>query len=38
MLKTAGAAVSLHWEPSGHQLTPGDVTAARAWFAGEATA
>lgn len=38
MLKTAGAAVSLHWEPSGHQLTPGDVTAARAWLAGEATA
>lgn len=38
MLQTAGAAVSLHWEPSGHQLTPGDVTAARAWLAGEATA
>lgn len=38
MLETAGAAVSLHWEPSGHQLTPGDVTAARAWLAGEATA
>jgi phospholipase/carboxylesterase/glyoxalase family protein len=36
MLTTAGADVSVHWTPGGHQLTPGDVAAARAWLAGEA--
>ena len=34
MLSSAGAAVSVHWEPGGHQLTSGDVAAARAWLAG----
>lgn len=32
MLEAAGADVSLHWEQAGHQLTPGDVTAAQAWL------
>ena len=35
MLRGAGAAVTLHWEGGGHQLTPGDVTAARAWLTSE---
>ena len=38
MLAAAGAEVSVHWEPGGHQLTPADVAAARAWLAGEAAA
>lgn len=38
LLTTAGAEVAVHWEPGGHQLTPGDVTAARAWLAGESAA
>ena len=38
ILVTAGAEVSVHWEPGGHQLAPGDVAAARAWLAGEAAA
>jgi predicted esterase len=36
MLEAAGADVSLHWEAAGHQLTQGDVTAARLWLAGGA--
>lgn len=38
MLAAAGADVSLHWEPGGHQLTSGDIAAARAWLAGEVPA
>jgi predicted esterase len=34
MLETAGAHVSVHWSPGGHQLTPGDITAARTWLLG----
>jgi phospholipase/carboxylesterase len=33
MLREAGAAVTLHWEPSGHGLTPTDVAVARSWYA-----
>ncbi len=33
MLRDAGAAVTLHWEPSGHGLTPTDVAVARSWYA-----
>lgn len=33
MLRSAGAAVTLHWEPSGHGLTPTDVAVARSWYA-----
>lgn len=31
-LRDAGADVTLHWAPAGHQLTQRDVDAARAWF------
>jgi phospholipase/carboxylesterase len=34
-LRTAGADVTLHWSPAGHQLTQGDVDVARAWLARE---
>jgi predicted esterase len=34
LLKNAGAAVTLAWQPSGHQLTPGDVDQARTWLSG----
>lgn len=33
MLRAAGAAVSVDWQPTGHGLTPADVTLARSWFA-----
>ena len=33
MLRVAGAAVSVDWQPTGHGLTPADVTLARTWFA-----
>jgi predicted esterase len=33
LLRQAGAPVTLHWEASGHNLTPGDLDAARAWLA-----
>lgn len=33
MLEEGGAEVTLRWEHAGHQLTPGDVDAARAWLA-----
>lgn len=33
MLRAAGAAVSVDWQPTGHGLTPADVTLARTWFA-----
>jgi predicted esterase len=32
MLRAAGAAVQLHWEPAGHGLTQRDLAAAQAWF------
>ena len=33
MLRAAGASVSVDWQPTGHGLTPADVTLARTWFA-----
>ncbi|HEY7059644.1 MAG TPA: alpha/beta hydrolase [Vicinamibacterales bacterium] len=33
LLTSAGAAVDVIWQPVGHQLTEGDVTAARQWLA-----
>ena len=33
MLREGGAGVTLHWEPSGHGLTPTDVAVARRWYA-----
>ncbi len=38
LLVQAGANVTLHWESAGHELTPADVAAARAWLEGWATA
>ena len=32
MLEEGGAEVTIHWENAGHQLTQGDVDAARAWL------
>lgn len=32
LLRDAGAAVTLGWQPTGHQLTPGDVQGARQWL------
>ena len=32
MLEEGGAEVTVHWENAGHQLTQGDVDAARAWL------
>ena len=32
LLRQAGAPVTLHWEASGHTLTPGDLDAAREWM------
>ena len=32
MLEEGGAEVTMHWENAGHQLTQGDVDAARAWL------
>jgi phospholipase/carboxylesterase/glyoxalase family protein len=32
LLRTAGAAVALHWTPGGHGLDPGELAAARAWL------
>jgi predicted esterase len=32
LLQGAGADVTLHWSDAGHELTHGDVTAARAWL------
>ncbi|HTU01825.1 MAG TPA: alpha/beta hydrolase [Candidatus Sulfotelmatobacter sp.] len=36
LLRAAGARVTPHWERAGHQLTPGDVAAARDWLASAA--
>jgi predicted esterase/catechol 2,3-dioxygenase-like lactoylglutathione lyase family enzyme len=32
MLRRAGAAVMIHWEPGGHSLSDGEVEAARQWL------
>ena len=32
LFRTAGADVTLTWQPAGHVLTQGDITAARAWI------
>ena len=32
IFRSAGADVSLHWEPADHALTPGDVAIAREWL------
>jgi predicted esterase len=32
LLEDAGAEVTVHVEPAGHELTEGDVAAARAWL------
>ena len=34
LFRDAGAEVSLEWQEAGHQLTPKDIRAAEAWFAG----
>ena len=36
LLEEAGAAVTLHWAPGGHELTGKEVDAARRWLAGPA--
>lgn len=33
MLTAAGADVTMHWEPGGHQLTRAEIEAARRWLA-----
>jgi predicted esterase/catechol 2,3-dioxygenase-like lactoylglutathione lyase family enzyme len=33
LLREAGASVTLHWEPGGHAVTPGEMEAARRWIA-----
>ncbi|TMV50914.1 alpha/beta hydrolase [Paenibacillus mesophilus] len=35
LLEQAGAAVTVHWEHFGHQLTRSEVMAAKAWFDGQ---
>ena len=35
LLTSAGAAVTLHYEPAGHGLTPNDVKVARSWMAAD---
>jgi predicted esterase/catechol 2,3-dioxygenase-like lactoylglutathione lyase family enzyme len=32
LLRGAGAAVTLHWQPGGHELTPDDLRVATAWL------
>jgi predicted esterase len=32
LLRSAGADVTLAWQPAGHELTPGDVAQARSWL------
>jgi phospholipase/carboxylesterase len=34
LLEAAGARVEVRKQPAGHQITPGDVEAARAWLGG----
>jgi len=38
MLEEGGADVMVHWSPGGHQLTAGDLEAARAWLVREGAA
>jgi len=38
LLVQAGAVVALHWEQTGHGLTPADIAAARAWLEEQAPA
>jgi glyoxalase family protein len=33
ILREAGAEVTLHWEPGGHEISPGVVSAAQVWLA-----
>ncbi len=33
ILREAGADVTVHWEPGGHRITPGEADAARTWLA-----
>ena len=33
LLQSAGADVTLHWEPSGHAITPSEIDAAKKWLA-----
>ena len=33
LLRAGGADVTVHWEPGGHTIAPGEITAARAWLA-----
>jgi len=33
VLRDAGAEVTVHWEPGGHAIAPGEIEAARAWLA-----
>ena len=33
ILREAGAEVTLHWEPGGHEVSPGVVAAAQQWLA-----
>jgi predicted esterase/catechol 2,3-dioxygenase-like lactoylglutathione lyase family enzyme len=33
LLRAAGADVTVHWEPGGHGISPGEIEAARAWIA-----
>jgi predicted esterase/catechol 2,3-dioxygenase-like lactoylglutathione lyase family enzyme len=35
ILREAGAEVTLHWEPGGHEIAPGVVSAAQGWMAHE---
>ena len=32
ILRAAGAEVSIHWEPGGHAIAPGEIRAAQAWL------
>ena len=38
LFRDAGADVTLKWQPGGHELTQGDVSAARQWLTGIGTA
>jgi predicted esterase len=33
LLRAAGADVTVHWEPSGHTITPSEIDAAKKWLA-----
>jgi predicted esterase/catechol 2,3-dioxygenase-like lactoylglutathione lyase family enzyme len=38
ILREAGADVTLHWEPGGHEVSPGIIAAAQEWLAAHAVA